>query len=459
VTYTEPTRSPEVSGASERVGPVRSIVRGSWKMATRLGWGLLDQGLSSLTNFALGVIIARNVSPRDFGAFAIAFGVYTAGLGLTRAISSEPLMVRYSVADEERWRMGARTATGTALWIGIVLGLACLSLGAVVHDAVMSTGLKALGVMLPGLLVQDTWRFAFFARRRGSAAFVNDLAWAIGLVGSLGWVLWTGRDSVGWLVLAWGGSGSMAAAFGCVQAGLMPAPTRVLAWFREQRDLVPRFVGEFGITTLAAQLSIFAIAAVAGLAAVGAIRAGQLLFGPLNVIYMGAAIAGLPEAVRLLRSSTTALRRACLTFSIGLATSSLGVGVVASLLPSRIGVALLGESWPAARTVIFPISIWMAAFGASLGAGIGLRALAAARLSLRARMIMAPISIALSVAGAAVGGARGAAWGAAAAVAFGAIVWWRYLRRGLREYEPVPHGEGTAADGDAMAIREGRDGA
>ena len=36
--------------------------RGAFRMAGRAGWALLDQGISSFTNFALGVLIARSVS-------------------------------------------------------------------------------------------------------------------------------------------------------------------------------------------------------------------------------------------------------------------------------------------------------------------------------------------------------------------------------------------------------------
>ena len=37
-------------------------------------------------------------------------------------------------------------------------------------------------VMLPGLLLQDAWRFAFFAAGAGRKAFSNDVVWGIALV-------------------------------------------------------------------------------------------------------------------------------------------------------------------------------------------------------------------------------------------------------------------------------------
>ena len=41
-------------------------------VAGRAGWGLIDQAFSSLTNFALGILIARTVPIAEFGAFSLA---------------------------------------------------------------------------------------------------------------------------------------------------------------------------------------------------------------------------------------------------------------------------------------------------------------------------------------------------------------------------------------------------
>ena len=81
----------------------------------RLGWGLADQALSSLTNFALAVLVARTVGTAELGAFGLAFTTYTITLGATRALCSEPLTVRYSATGEAEWREGASAATGIAL--------------------------------------------------------------------------------------------------------------------------------------------------------------------------------------------------------------------------------------------------------------------------------------------------------------------------------------------------------
>ena len=59
-----------------RAGRSVAVTRGRLAPLTRLGWGVADQGISSVGNFAFSIIVAKALSPSDFGAFAIAFVTY-----------------------------------------------------------------------------------------------------------------------------------------------------------------------------------------------------------------------------------------------------------------------------------------------------------------------------------------------------------------------------------------------
>ena len=132
----------------------------------RLGWGLADQALSSLTNFALAILVARTVSTSALGAFGLAFTTYTITLGATRALCSEPLTVRHSATGEREWREGASAATGVALVLGAIAGVLCVG-ASFLFDGTLRPSLIVLGISMPGLIVQDTWRSAFFCHLRG----------------------------------------------------------------------------------------------------------------------------------------------------------------------------------------------------------------------------------------------------------------------------------------------------
>src|SRR5258706_8241603 len=94
----------------------RTIAR---PIVSRMGWSLADQALTSLTNFALGIVVARSVGPSDFGAFSLAFATYLAMLNASRAVATQPLLIRYVAVPAAVWRRGTQMATGTVLVLGL----------------------------------------------------------------------------------------------------------------------------------------------------------------------------------------------------------------------------------------------------------------------------------------------------------------------------------------------------
>jgi hypothetical protein len=415
----------------------------------RAGWGVADQALSSLTNFALGVVVARAVDPATFGSFTIVFVTYTTALGISRAVTSEPLLVHYSTPPHVNWHVGTARATGVAVVIGVVLGVGCATAGWIAGRG-LTLPLIALGATLPGLLLQDCWRYAFFARGRGFSAFANDLVWAMVLVPAL--IVPTGaqHDSITWLAIAaWGGAGTAAALIGIRQSGTVPAPHKTLIWLRQEWALIPRFLGEFAAMGGAGQVTLYFIATLAGLQALGSLRAAQLVFGPMQVIFMGVSAIAIPELVRAQQASTGKLLSTSRLFSLALAATALLCGAVVLTLPSSAGAALLGPTWQHARLLALAVMVAWVASGLIAGAATGLRALAAAKRSLAARLTGSLLAVGGGVTGALMDGARGAAWGLAIAAWIEATVWWRQYGRALRE--PHPTQPGPLKEGDSLS--------
>lgn len=403
--------------------------------ARRVAWGVADQALSSVTNFGLAVLAARTLGAPEFGAFSIAFTTYTFVLGISRAIASEPLVMRFSGEKEAGWRRGAGASAGAVVIVGVVGGASSAIVGLVVGGT-LGEALIVTGLALPLLLVQDNWRFAFFAAGRGYLSFANDLSWAlIEFPVLLILVLVVGSPAVGWLLFAWGGAAGVAAVLGAFQAGVTPRVEHALWWWRKQRDIVPRILGEFFAVTGGSQLALFGIAGLAGLSAVGAIRGAQVLMGPINVLVLGVSIVAIPESVASLKRSPSSLRRRSALFSCGLAMCSLVWGGFVMLLPTSIGVRILGDTWTTARSAVPGLIVWQTALAVSVGAVAGLRALAAVRRSFWVRIAVTPFVVGGGLAGAIVGGAPGASLGLGVANSLGAVAWWFQLQRALREYE------------------------
>lgn len=409
----------------------------------RAAWSVLDQILSSVTNFALAIVVAKLGDKYELGAFEVVFSVYLFASGCSRALGAEPLLVRHSDTDTDDLESAAASAVGTSLVAGLVAAVPCLAVAAVIGDGPLALPLVALGVTLPALLVQDAWRYVFFAAGRPAKALVNDLVWGMVLVALIVWLLVGPNPSVAALVLAWGGSAAVAAVLGVWQTGLVPRPSATGPWLRRQRDLVPRFLGEFVVGQGAAQLSIWLVGGVGGLGVLGALRAAGVLVGPARLFLTAAPGAAIPELIRIRRRSPERFQRLVAVMSWGLALS-VGVWMAAVLaVPDRYGEALLGANWAPGRRIFLLIGLSWAALGLGTGAMVALRVLADAKGSFRARMLICPVVLVVPPISVAVGGEMGAAAGIAAVSFWSAGVWWAVYRQSLQAAGERPVAEAS----------------
>lgn len=427
--------TPMTTEEEERAtAPARSVRRA---VVGRLSWGLADQAASSMSNFVVGFYVARSLGVTAFGVFSLAWVTYGVVLGASRGLATDPLVVRFSGVPHTAWRGAAARSTGAALAVGAAVGAVCLLAGLALGGGV-GAAFACLGVVLPGLLLQDAWRFAFFAAGAGRKAFVNDLVWGVALVPAM--VVAARVGSVGAFVLAWGASAAVAAGYGLLQSGVRPRPAGARGWLREQRDLGYRYLVENGSLSGAGQLRSYGLGVIVGVGAVGAVRGAELLLGPFLALLMGLSLVTVAEAARVLRRAPHRLGRFCLLLGGGQAVAALLWGAALLLVPDRLGELVLGGVWPSASELIVPAALGVAGAGLGTGAAAGLRALGAARLSLRVQLFASACYVAGGLGGAVVSGTVGSAWGVAAATAAGSAVWWLQLRSALRERHrnPIP---------------------
>ncbi|GAA1012050.1 hypothetical protein Aple_014280 [Acrocarpospora pleiomorpha] len=384
--------------------------------------GFADQAVASATNVALTVVVAREVDPWTLGAFAVAYTLYLVAVGFSRAVASEPLLVRFSHVPADRHREGARGSTGVAIIIGVLGGLGMVAVALLVGGAI-ADAVVPLGLFLPALLLKDAWRFVFLAAGRPGQAIVNDLVWALAQVVCVGGVMVSGEPGVGWFVAAWGASAVVACVAGAVQARLAPSPWRAGRWLREHRDLLPSYTVDFVARAGGRNLTLLAVGWVGGLPALAAIRAAEVLFGGLNVVLQAGYLVAIPQAVGAFRKSTAALRTAVFAQSGLLVLLSLAYSAVILLIPDAWGRALVGQTWSIAEEVLLAQALLYTGIAAITGPVVGLRALGDARRSAGVRLMLVPLYIVSSVAGASLAGAAGAVLGLGLAHLAGLILW------------------------------------
>jgi O-antigen/teichoic acid export membrane protein len=393
-----------------------------------------DQGISSLGNFGLGIFVARSYGAGEFGAFTLAFVTYGVVVTAARGLATDPLLVRFSGDAGSRWRLATSSATGTALAVGCLAGCLCIVAGFLLPHSV-GLSFIALGVGLPGLVLQDSWRFAFFAAGRGSSAFINDLFWTALLASALVLQHREGAGSSALCLLTFGATAAVAAVLGGFQARALPHPHRARQWVRAHYALSSRFLLENVSNSGASQLRSFVLGAVSSLAAVAYVRASELLMGPFLIVLMGISQVAVPEASRVLHGNPGRLPRFCLLMGSAQAGAALvwGFGLL-TLFPLGPGPAILQELWAPTAPLIPAITLTVAAGSFITAASAGLRAMGAARRSLRGMLTTWAMYLVGGSVGAIYGGALGSSWGVTIAECLGALVCWRQFRLALAEY-------------------------
>ena len=428
-----------MSAETQVPAPPSSGPRG---LLRRVGWGVADQAVSSLSNFALSVFLAHALGARGFGAFTLVYVSYSFIVSACRGLGTDPLLVRAaSYAPAARARAES-AATATALGIGVLAGAVCVAVGLLLPSGI-GAGFIALGVGLPGLMLQDSWRFVFFSRGRGDQALVNDSVWGVLQLAVLATLFSAGTLSATNAVLAFGLTATVAAGFGVLQARRAPALRLVRSWISDNHALGGPFLLENMALGGSRQLRVFAVGAIAGLVDIGWIRGAEVLMGPFLVVLMGVAQVAVPEVATILRRTPERMPRFCLGLGAVQAVAAGAWGVMIWLLlpvgiaGTTVGHAMLGDIWKPASTLLIPIALQLAIACFCTGAGAGLRAMGAAKRSLAAQVATSVLYLTGGVVGALLPGvpqALGSSWGLAVAQLLASGVWWAVLLRTHRDH-------------------------
>ncbi|HET6663983.1 MAG TPA: hypothetical protein VFG94_06980, partial [Acidimicrobiales bacterium] len=174
---------------------------------------------------------------------------------------------------------------------------------------------------------------------------------------------------------------------------------------------------------------------------VAAVRAAQVVYGPLNTVHQGIYLALVPEGART--AGPAQLRRLMVGASVVIvAVAALWMGL-AWLMPDAWGRALFGDTWAEASDLLVLMGLASVAGSAATGGFAGVRALGAARESLRARLHTLGPQFVFPLAGAAVAAAAGYAVGFGLAHLVSAVIWWAAFGRALSSGRHAVGGQPT----------------
>ncbi|WP_456695187.1 hypothetical protein [Aeromicrobium sp. P5_D10] len=402
----------------------RSMVSGRpHRPKTNAVLGVVDQGISSVTNFGVVIVAAVALSPGDFGAFSATFIVAGLLVACAQAIIGQELVLTRETPPVTLAR--CRDALLFAVCLGLGLGLLVFAAAWLFGD--LRSSLLVLSATIPLLLVQDTVRYCASLLHSMHIAVIADAAWlGLGAVGIAGLHLADIDPSPTAFIAIWTVAGSLSGVFAAARFIEPALPRPTLARFRARTYLGYRFIWEFLALRASSQTLILILGVLAGLSATGAFRGATTLFGPLTVVVLATTSFGAPviSAVRASRRDT-----ALLLMAGGLLVACLTLTAVLWLLPQGIGERLLGDTWTLARDFVVPIGVQTAFTSISTVAFLALR-IVDPRATLSLRLYPAALMVPLFFLGYWIAGTSGAAWAIALTSALqSALALTAYLRR------------------------------
>lgn len=291
-------------------------------LTTTGAWALGDQVLSSATNFAAAIVVARTVGPAGYGSFTLAFGTWTVLLGATRAMLAQPYTVAASGALDQDWQRATRGTAAAVVVFGVAFGIAAVGVGAIIGLGTPTGGaFVALGLFAAPLALQDFWRFAAFSRTMPKAAAINDGVWAIVQALVLSVLVLTRELTPATAVGAWGLGALAGALVGFVQYSVRPK-LGAAEWRFIRQNAVS--AGWFGVSNASYQAgaygTVLLVGAGLGPTALGGLGSADNLMAPARLVASSGESIMLPLVAREARQARNhSVRRLCMSYSLGFA--------------------------------------------------------------------------------------------------------------------------------------------
>ena len=272
---------------------------------------VIDQGLFSGANFIVNILLARWLTPEEYGAFAVAMSVFYLLAGFHTAVLTEPMMVfgagKYRESFRKYLGMLLYGHWGIAAIISLALGVAAL--------VTSHYGSKVLSHALAGLAIASPFLLLFWLARRACYVPMRPVWAVIGSAMNLVIV-------VAGVFLLW--RASLLSGFsGLVLLGVAAGVASLVA-LAPVRPQVAGFAGNptvgmvisdhqgYGVWIVAeglaystfAQLWIILVPAFLGFRGSAAILAVLNMYKPAYLLMQSVALILLPSFVRLSKNST-----------------------------------------------------------------------------------------------------------------------------------------------------------
>lgn len=311
-------------------------------------------------------------------------------------------------------------ASGAVLLAPVIAAVSALLMVPVYFITSLHSTATILICTLPVAAALDILRATAFKLRKGSTAAMIDGTWLLTQV-AISLSLTTQIQTAWSMTLAWSLGAIFAVVGGMILLKLYPAPAALRTAWGTVRPVGASLATDRLLVDARVQAAPLLLAAVAGMAATGALRAGLTLVGPINAV-----IAGLTPLITMwvaerLHAPAQA-RRVIIAWGLAIVALGAACGLFVIGIPIEWGRAAMGAAWNPARELIVPLGIYIALQGFVAAGGIVLRAAHQTIRLVRYRLSVETVSLTAPIIGVLLGSTKGAAYGFAVAAAVSAAI-------------------------------------
>jgi O-antigen/teichoic acid export membrane protein len=273
------------------------------RISVRAGLTTMDQGVASVSNFAVGVAVARVAGIAGLGAYSLAYTAWLALAAVHRSLITDPMAI-----ENDLGQPNAAAHVRSGLAAELVLGTGCVLVFAALGGILLASGQHGYGVgfvaiapWLPFLLAQDYWRWVGFMKAQPGKSLNNDCFFLVVQVGMFGLLFALGIRSTVLAIGAWGFGAFAGAAFGLWQYRTRPTLHLGAKRIRMRWQMSKWLLGSSTSSWGAGQAYVVLTGIILGPVGLGGLKAASsLINGPSLVLVQAGGSVGLPEASRAL---------------------------------------------------------------------------------------------------------------------------------------------------------------
>ena len=247
----------------------------------------LDQALISLTNFLATILLARALTPTQFGAYGVGFLLLHLGRAVQEGVIVQPMT---SLGPSLQGDVRRAYLTGSAAlqtWLAVIGALACALTGWILTrlgNTVAGPTLFALWFPLLLAQPQEFIRRVFYTLSQVDLAVLNTLVSSVVRLAALAWMLGAGADqgTAGLYAIGWGGAAGLALGLALTRRLWIRRQVETIAAWRRNWAFGRWVLGSTMANWVAVEVYPILTAGLVSFAATGAYRALQNVVAPIH---------------------------------------------------------------------------------------------------------------------------------------------------------------------------------